>query len=175
LTSVKGAIPAIFILAMDCSTVALGIELIIGRINIEIKEDVMFFRNSLVLDSRIVWSVLMLFALLSLLPAQSRAALLESRLADGAVASERLQQIDAIRLALEKEVVAQRLADYGLSAEQIMAKLPTMSDEQLHQLAGLSNTLGEGGGLLEGIIGLLLIVLLVILILKVSNKQVIIR
>jgi ribose 1,5-bisphosphokinase PhnN len=101
--------------------------------------------------------------------------LLESRLSDGQVASERLQQIDAIRLALEKEVVAQRLADYGLSAEQILAKLPTMSDEQLHQLASMSDTLGEGGDGLGAIVAILLIVLLVIVILKVSDKQIIIR
>jgi hypothetical protein len=134
----------------------------------------MFFRDSLVLDSRITWVVLFAFALLSLLPAQGRAALLESRLSDGQVASERLQQIDTIRLALEKEVVAQRLADYGLSAEQIMAKLPTMSDEQLHQMASLSDSLGEGG-VLGAIIGILLIVLLVIVILRIHDKQVIIR
>jgi hypothetical protein len=135
----------------------------------------MFCRDSLILDSRITWLVLLVFALLSLIPAQGRAALLESRLSDGQIASERLQQIDTIRLALEKEIVVQRLADYGLSSEQIMAKLPTMSDEQLHQLASLSDTLGEGGDGLGAVIAILLIVLLVIVILKVSDKQIIIR
>jgi hypothetical protein len=134
----------------------------------------MFFRDSLILDGRITWLVLLSFALLSLIPAQGRAALLESRLSDGQVASERLQQIDSIRIALEKEVVAQRLADYGLSAEQIMAKLPTMSDEQLHQLASMSDSLGEGG-VLGTVIAILLIVLLVIVILRIHDKQVIIR
>jgi hypothetical protein len=71
-------------------------------------------------------------------------------------------------------VVAQRLADYGLSAEQIMAKLPTMSDEQLHQLASLSDSLGEGG-VLGTVIAILLIVLLVIVILRIHDRQVIIR
>jgi hypothetical protein len=134
----------------------------------------MFFKDSLILDSRISWFVLLVFAIFSLLPSQGHAALLESRLADGQVASERLQQIDSIRMALEKEVVAQRLADYGLSAEQIMAKLPTMSDEQLHQMASLSDSLGEGG-VLGTVIALLLIVLLVIVILRIHDKQVIIR
>jgi hypothetical protein len=135
----------------------------------------MFHRDSLILDSRIAWLVLLIFALLSLIPSQGRAALLESRLSDGQIASERLQQIDTIRLALEKKIVVQRLADYGLSSEQIMAKLPTMSDEQLHQLASLSDTLSEGGDGLGAVIAILLIVLLVIVILKVSDKQIIIR
>jgi hypothetical protein len=134
----------------------------------------MFFRDSLILDSRIAWMVLLIFALFSLIPAQGRAALLESRLSDGHVASERLQQVESIRMALEKEVVAQRLADYGFSTEEIMAKLPTMSDEQLHQLASLSDSLGEGG-VLGTIIGILLIVLLVVIILKVTDRQIVIR
>ena len=40
---------------------------------------------------------------------------------------------ETIRKALELEVVSQRLADYGLTDKEVSAKLPTLSDEQLHQ------------------------------------------
>jgi hypothetical protein len=86
----------------------------------------------------------------------------------------RTAQIEKIRQALEQEVVAQRLADYGLSPEEVSAKLPEMTDDQLHQLAGLSDSLAEGG-ILGLVIAVLLIVLLVVVILRVSNKQVIVR
>jgi hypothetical protein len=56
----------------------------------------------------------------------------------------------------------------------VAAKLPSLSDEQLHQLAGLSDSLAEGG-ILGVVIAVLLIVLLVVVILKISDRQVIIR
>lgn len=127
-----------------------------------------------VLDVRICWMVLFAFCCLSLIPANGSASLIESRLSDGESLMQRAQEIETIRQALEREVVAQRLADYGLSPGEVSAKLPTLSDEQLHQLAALSDTLGEGG-ILGAVIAILLVVLLVILILKLTDKQVIVR
>ncbi len=120
------------------------------------------------------WVVLIAFSALALFPAQSRAALVESRLADGGLASARAAEVETIRLTLEKEVVAQRLADYGISTAEVMAKLPTLSDEQIHQLAGLSDDLAAGGVLGE-VIAVLLIILLVVVILRVMDKKIIIR
>jgi len=127
-----------------------------------------------VLDVRICWMVLIAFCFLSLVPANGNAALIGSRLADGSIAVERQGQIETIRQALERQVVAQRLADFGLSPEDIAAKLPTMSDEQLHQLAGLSKDVAAGNGL-EAIVAVLLIVFLVVVILKLMDREVIIR
>lgn len=120
------------------------------------------------------WLVLIAFSTLTLFPTQSRAALVESRLADGSLASARAAEMETIRLALEKEVVAQRLADYGISPAEVMAKLPTLSDEQIHQLAGVSDDLAAGAGLGE-IIAVLLIILLVVVILRLMDKKIIIR
>lgn len=120
------------------------------------------------------WLVLVTFSSVALFPAQSRAALIESRMADGALASERAAQVETIRLTLEKEIVAQRLADYGISASEVMAKLPTLSDEQVHQLAGLSDDLAAGGVLGE-VIAVLLIILLIVVILRIMDKKIIIK
>ncbi|MEZ4598253.1 MAG: PA2779 family protein [Syntrophotaleaceae bacterium] len=127
-----------------------------------------------ILHNRICWTVLLAFTFLAMLPVNSSASLAESRLSNGETISLRAGQIEKIRQALEQEVVAQRLADYGLTPEEVSAKLPTMSDEQLHQLAGLSDTLAEGG-ILGLVIGVLLVILLVVVILKVADKQIIIR
>jgi hypothetical protein len=131
-------------------------------------------RRSWVLDVRICWTVLIVFCSLSLIPANGSAALVPSRLADGAGMTERTAQIETIRQALEKEVVAQRLADYGLSAEEITARLPSLSDEQLHQLSSLSKDIVAGDGL-GVVIALLVIVILVIVIVKLMDKEIIIR
>jgi len=131
-------------------------------------------RRPWVLDARICWMVLFAFCCLSLIPANGNASLIESRLSGGDSLMKRTAQIETIRQALEQEVVAQRLADYGLSPEEISAKLPTLSDEQLHQLASLSDSLGEGG-ILGAVITVLVIVLLVIVILKLTDKQVIVK
>ncbi len=134
----------------------------------------MYSKKPWILDVRICWIVVLAFSFLALIPSNGMASLVESRLSSGETLSRRAEQIEKIRHALEQEVVAQRLADYGLSKEEVAAKLPSLSDEQLHLLAGLSDSLAEGG-ILGVVIAVLLIVLLVIVILKVSNKQVIIR
>ena len=54
-------------------------------------------------------------------------------------------------------------------------KIENASDAQLHQLASLSDNLAAGADGLGIIVTLLVIVLLVILIMKLSDKQVIIK
>lgn len=130
-------------------------------------------RRSSILDPRICWMVLFAFCCLSLIPANARAYMIESRLSAGE-SPVRTAQIETIRKALEREVVAQRLSDYGLSPEEVSAKLPTLSDEQIHHLAALSDSLGEGG-ILGAVIAILIVVLLVIVILKLTDKQVIVK
>lgn len=127
-----------------------------------------------ILDLRICWLVLFAFTSLSLFPVNSRAALVQSQLSDGASAVERQAQVETIRQALEQRVVAQRLADFGLTPAEVAAKLPTLSDEQLHQLAGLSNDLAAGSAG-ETVIALLLIVLLLVVIVKLMDKEIVIK
>lgn len=132
-------------------------------------------RSGWILDSRICWLVLLAFTGLFLLQAPAEASLIPSRLASGELATaERQAQIDSIRQALEQDLVSQRLADYGLTPAEISAKLPTLSDDQLHQLASLSKSAGEGG-ILGEVIAVLLVILLVVVILKLMNKEIVIR
>jgi len=132
------------------------------------------YRHPWILDKRICLLVLVAFCCLSLIPAHVDASLVPSRLADGSVAAEREGRIESIRKALEKEVVAQRLADYGLIPEEVAARLPSLSDEQLHQLSGLSDDIAAGGAL-EAVIAVLLIVFLVVVIVKLMDREIIIK
>ena len=135
----------------------------------------MYMHRLWILDSRICWMVLFTFTLLCLAPTNTHAGLMESRLSTGEAYSQRAADLEKVRQVLQQEVVAQRLADYGFSSAEIAAKLPTLSDEQIHQIAGLTDNLAEGGNGLGVVVTVLVIILLVIVILKLTDKQVIVR
>jgi hypothetical protein len=112
------------------------------------------------------------FCSLALIPVQVQASLVDSRLASGESLSQRASQIESIGKALEHEIVRQRLADFGLSPQEISDKLQTLSDAQLQQLASLSDDLAAGNGL-GVVIAILVIVILVIVILKLYDREII--
>lgn len=126
-----------------------------------------------ILDKRLCWTVLIAYCLFALIPSNAEAFLAQSRLSSGEMISERAAHIASIQSALEYKVVAQRLTDYGLTQEEVAAKLESMSDQQLHQLAALSGDVG--GGVIDAVIGVLLIILLVVVILKVSDKRIVVQ
>jgi hypothetical protein len=130
---------------------------------------------SWILKPRIIWVVLAAFAVFSSAPPPVHAALIGSQLSDGQVVSQRSADLDTVRQALEHELVAQRLADYGFSKEEVQLKLQTLSDAQLHQLASVSDNLAEGADGLGVVVTILVIILLVIVILKLSDKQIIVK
>jgi hypothetical protein len=77
--------------------------------------------------------------------------------------------------ALENKIVAQKLHDYGVSADAAQLKLAGMSDRDLHNLATASKGLPTGGDGAGAIIGVLVIVILVIVVLKLMNKDVVVK
>lgn len=128
-----------------------------------------------ILSPRIIWVVLLVFAIFSSVPPPAQAVLIESQLSGSQVVSQRNADLETVRRTLEHEVVAQRLIDYGYSPQDVQPRLQTMSDAQLHQLASAADTLAEGGDGLGVVISVLVIVLLVIVILKLVDKQIIIK
>ena len=121
-----------------------------------------------VLDRRICKFVLVFYFFVALLPSTGEASLIESRLSTGEQMSERAEKIESVRKALEHKVVAQRLEDYGLSQEEVMARMNSLDDKQLHQLASLSDEVG--GGSVGLIVGVLLVVILVVVLLRVAGR-----
>ena len=127
----------------------------------------------IVLDAKVCWFVLVFYFFIALIPSTGEASLIESRLSTGEQVSERAEKIESVRTALEHKVVAQRLKDFGLSQEEVMAKMESLDDEQLHQIASVADEIGGAGvGL---VVGVLLVVLLVILILQISDRRIIIQ
>ena len=76
---------------------------------------------------------------------------------------------------LESRLVQQRLADFGLTAEEVSSRLNQLSQDQLHQIATHIDEIDYGGDALGGILSLLVIIILIIVIIKIMGKQVIIK
>jgi len=92
------------------------------------------------------------------------------------MASElRSQDLASVQQVLEQKAVKARLAALGYTDEEVSAKLSAVDDSELHSLASQLNALDAGGDGLGIVIGLLVIVLLVVVILKLSDKTVSIR
>lgn len=92
------------------------------------------------------------------------------------IASVRDADMVTVQRALEHKVVARKLLDYGVKADEVQMRLADMSDQDLHSLASASKGLPSGGDSGLGIIiTVLVIVLLVIVILKLMNRQVVVR
>ncbi len=94
----------------------------------------------------------------------------------GSAAAARDADLAKVREVLERKVVLQKLADYGVSPEEAMAKVRQMSDAEVHRLATLSERLAAGSDDALGfLIGVAILIILIIVILKLMNKEVIVR
>ncbi|MHB1025032.1 MAG: PA2779 family protein [Desulfobacteria bacterium] len=92
-------------------------------------------------------------------------------------AGSRVADMAKVQAFLENKVVVQKLIDYGVSPAEAMAKVKTMDAQDLHRLASLTDRAAAGadGGVLWFLISLAVLVILVLVILKLMNKEVIVR
>jgi hypothetical protein len=123
------------------------------------------------------WVALLVIVTMSALDISPALAGLAPSTTSGAtsVASVRDADLLIAQRALENKVVAQKLRDYGVSPAETQLKLASMSDQDLHRLASASRGLPSGGDGTGAVIGVLVVVILVIVILRLMNRQVIIR
>ena len=89
--------------------------------------------------------------------------------------AERSADVQKIQKFLEMKKVRERLQEFGLTPDEIQARLSQLSDQQIHQLALKLDDLKVGGDALGFIIVLLVIVILVILILQVTGHKVVVK
>jgi hypothetical protein len=111
--------------------------------------------------------------LLGSLRGVAEAGLIASHLSEAEARSENLAKVQSF---LENRIVVQKLVDYGVSPEEAKAKVEAMSAQDLHRLASLTDRAGAGTDDGLGIlIGLAILVILIIVILKLMNKEVVVR
>jgi len=123
------------------------------------------------------WIALVVIVTMSALDISPAVAGLAPSTTSGAtnVATVRDADLLIAQRALENKVVAQKLRDYGVSPAETQLKLASMSDQDLHRLASASRGLPSGGDGTGAVIGVLVVVILVIVILRLMNRQVILR
>ena len=123
------------------------------------------------------WTALLMACWWSLLHiAPAAAALAPSRLSgETTISSTRDGDLLVVQRALENKLVAQKLRDYGVTPDEAQLKVASMSDEDLHTLATASKGLPSGGDALGALVTVLIIILLVIVILKLLNKQIVVK
>jgi hypothetical protein len=92
-----------------------------------------------------------------------------------AIVSARDGDLVVVQHLLENRVVVQKLRDYGVSPSEAQLRVASMSDQDLHTLASASKGLPSGGDALGVVISLLVIALLVIVIMKLMNKEIIVK
>ena len=111
--------------------------------------------------------------LLGSLRGVAEAGLIASHLSEAEARSEDLAKVQSF---LEDKIVVQKLVDYGVSPEEAKAKVEAMSAQELHRLASLTDRAAAGTDSgIEILIGLAILVILIILILKLMNKEVVVR
>ncbi|HSQ53746.1 MAG TPA: PA2779 family protein [Candidatus Bathyarchaeia archaeon] len=105
---------------------------------------------------------------------EALAGVIASHGIDGA--SVRGADIGKLQTFLEQKIVLQKLTDYGVSADEAMAKIRSMSDADLHRLASLSDRAAEGADSALGfLIGVAVLIILIVVIVKLMNKEIVIR
>ena len=91
-------------------------------------------------------------------------------------AGSRVEDMAKVQSFLENKVVVQKLVDYGVSPAEAMAKVKAMSAQDLHRLASLTDRAAAGTDSALGVlIGLAILVILIIVIFKLMNKEIVIR
>jgi hypothetical protein len=91
-------------------------------------------------------------------------------------AGSRVEDMAKVQSFLENKVVAQKLVDYGVAPAEAMAKVKAMSAQDLHRLASLTDRAAAGADDGVGIlIGLAILIILIIVIFKLMNKEIVVR
>jgi hypothetical protein len=121
----------------------------------------------------IVFLVLITFVPVSLISISSNAAVTESQMISPAENASTIREINElkVRRVLENKIVAEKLMSRGLTKEEVSDKIGEMSDEQVHQIASLTDRIPAGGdGGLAIVVTILVIVALVLLIVYLYKR-----
>ncbi len=118
----------------------------------------------------ICWYLAFTLSGLFILPAAAQAAFISP--SEGTLAAMDVDTLATVREALEKGLLTEKLTALGLSADEITARLDALTPDERQAVLDDTDKIQAGG---NGIVTLLLVVLLVILILKLMDKEIIIK
>jgi hypothetical protein len=87
----------------------------------------------------------------------------------------RTTDLQTVQHVLESKVIQQRLLDLGLTADEIQARLATLSDQDVHELALHLDALAPGGDALGIIIVLLVVAIIVVLVIYLMGHKIVVE
>lgn len=112
--------------------------------------------------------------LIGSIPAESMAYVVGSESVEAAMV-DRSADMATVQRVLESKIISQKLGSLGLTHEEINERLDKLTNDELHQFAGQLDSLYPGGDALSTIVVLLIIAILVLVLLKMTNKKIIIK
>ncbi|HUT55565.1 MAG TPA: PA2779 family protein [bacterium] len=112
---------------------------------------------------RVVFTLIGALMIIGLLPNTGGAAVIPAGEAD--MHAARAQNVAKIQATLERKEIAARLADYGLTPEEVGSRLDRLSDQQAAEISAQIDKINAGGDAVGLLISLALLALLVLLIL----------
>jgi len=120
-------------------------------------------------------AALVVMGAISAFPIAGWAAFVPSDAALSAPGFDREADIAQLKTYLERKVVAQRLADWGLGPQQVASRLGQLSDAQIHQAVVQLDSVQPGGDSGLGVIALLLVIaILVVVLLQLTGHRIVI-
>ena len=94
----------------------------------------------------------------------------------GLAPAERSSDLQKIQKFLETKMVRERFKEWGLSPDEIQARLNQLSDPQIHQLALKLDEMKVGGDDFLGVVILLLVIaILVVLLIQLTGHKIVIK
>ena len=118
----------------------------------------------------ICWYLAFTLSGLFILPAAAQAAFISP--SERTLAAMDVDTLATVREALEKGLLTEKLTALGLSADEITSRLDALTLDERQAVLDDTDKIQAGG---NGIVTLLLVVLLVVLILKLMDKEIIIK
>jgi hypothetical protein len=87
------------------------------------------------------------------------------------LAAMRQDNLAKIRVTLERQEVAAKLADYGLTPAEVSARLDQVSDQQASEIAAQIDQMNAGGDAVGLLISIALLVILILVILWLLGRK----
>jgi hypothetical protein len=107
---------------------------------------------------------------LFIMPAIVQAAFIST--SEGTVARMDVETLATVTEALENDFLTEKLAALGLDADEINARLDALTPEERQAVLADVDKIQSGG---NGVVTVLIIILLVVLILKLLDKEIVIK
>lgn len=103
------------------------------------------------------------------------AGIVDSKPASVNLSYQREGDMQKVQKALEQKIVQEKLKAYGLTKEEIEKRLSELNDQQIHMLAKASDKVLAGGDGIGIAIAVVVLLILIVILLKLLNKEIIIR